>query len=295
MASAAALTLGAVTIPVYEIYKVGEEPRWLEGLDLLGPATGLRAAVVPHYDNAEGGTPRHALLLHGRASSADPRAGAARRRLHPRRGQPHGAGARPRAPDRGRVRPRRGHGPRRRPSAVVPSGSEVPIEALDGGGARARGRRAGRRRRDGDPGRRPSGAAARRGPRVPRPRCATRWPSCEGSFIEALDRGDTRAAVEALLDLDSAITARIRHGEDSPDLDNASATFRSLIARLGEQRRGRRRATPARCSTRSCRRCSSCAPGPAPIATGRPPTSSATGWPRPGSRSATTPTARAGS
>ena len=55
MASAAALTLGAVTIPVYEVYKVGEDPRWLEGLDLLGRATGLRAAVIPHYDNAEGG------------------------------------------------------------------------------------------------------------------------------------------------------------------------------------------------------------------------------------------------
>ena len=56
MASAAALTLGVVTIPVYEIYKVGEAPRWLPGLDLLGVATGLRAAVVPHYDNAEGGS-----------------------------------------------------------------------------------------------------------------------------------------------------------------------------------------------------------------------------------------------
>ena len=55
MASAAALTLGVVTIPIYEIYKVGAEPTWLEGLDLLGRATGLRAAVVPHYDNAEGG------------------------------------------------------------------------------------------------------------------------------------------------------------------------------------------------------------------------------------------------
>ena len=55
MASAAALTLGVVTIPVYEIYKVGDDPTWLPGLDLLGPATGLRAAVVPHYDNAEGG------------------------------------------------------------------------------------------------------------------------------------------------------------------------------------------------------------------------------------------------
>jgi cyanophycinase-like exopeptidase len=55
-ASAAALTLGLLTIPVYEIYKVGEDPRWLDGLDVLGRATGLRAAVVPHWNNAEGGT-----------------------------------------------------------------------------------------------------------------------------------------------------------------------------------------------------------------------------------------------
>ena len=53
-ASAAALTLGAFTVPVYEVYKAGEEPRWLDGLDLLAEA-GLRVAVVPHYDNAEGG------------------------------------------------------------------------------------------------------------------------------------------------------------------------------------------------------------------------------------------------
>jgi cyanophycinase-like exopeptidase len=55
-ASAAALTLGVVTVPVYEIYKVGEDPQWLPGLDLLGAATGVAAAVIPHYDNAEGGT-----------------------------------------------------------------------------------------------------------------------------------------------------------------------------------------------------------------------------------------------
>jgi hypothetical protein len=54
-ASAAALTLGAVSVPVYEVYKVGEEARWLEGLDLLGPL-GLPVALIPHYDNAEGGT-----------------------------------------------------------------------------------------------------------------------------------------------------------------------------------------------------------------------------------------------
>jgi cyanophycinase-like exopeptidase len=55
-ASAAALTLGLVTIPVYEVYKVGADPSWLDGLDVVGAATGLRTAVVPHWNNAEGGT-----------------------------------------------------------------------------------------------------------------------------------------------------------------------------------------------------------------------------------------------
>jgi cyanophycinase-like exopeptidase len=54
-ASAAALTLGSHTVPVYEIYKAGVEPAWAEGLDLVRAATGLPAVVIPHYDNAEGG------------------------------------------------------------------------------------------------------------------------------------------------------------------------------------------------------------------------------------------------
>lgn len=53
--SAAALTLGRWTVPVYEIYKVGAEPVWAEGLDLL-TAVGLTVAVIPHFDNAEGGS-----------------------------------------------------------------------------------------------------------------------------------------------------------------------------------------------------------------------------------------------
>ena len=54
-ASAAALTLGAVTVPVYEIYKVGAEPHWLRGLDLMSAAGLAGVAVIPHYDNTEGG------------------------------------------------------------------------------------------------------------------------------------------------------------------------------------------------------------------------------------------------
>jgi len=54
-ASAAACSVGERAIPVYELYKVGQAPHWREGLDLLRPL-GLDAVVVPHYDNAEGGT-----------------------------------------------------------------------------------------------------------------------------------------------------------------------------------------------------------------------------------------------
>jgi len=52
--SAAALTIGLRTVPVYEVYKVGMDPFWLEGLDLLS-AFGLPVTVIPHYDNNEGG------------------------------------------------------------------------------------------------------------------------------------------------------------------------------------------------------------------------------------------------
>ena len=53
-ASAAALTLGRYTLPVYEIYKAGANPYWLEGLNILGEI-GVNAVVIPHYNNAEGG------------------------------------------------------------------------------------------------------------------------------------------------------------------------------------------------------------------------------------------------
>ena len=51
--SAAALTLGAFTAPIYEIYKAGAEPYWLEGLNLMG-LLGINCAVIPHFNNAEG-------------------------------------------------------------------------------------------------------------------------------------------------------------------------------------------------------------------------------------------------
>ena len=52
-ASAAALTLGKATVPVYEVYKVGQDVQRLDGLDILA-SIGINAAVIPHYDNTEG-------------------------------------------------------------------------------------------------------------------------------------------------------------------------------------------------------------------------------------------------
>ncbi|MHB1088188.1 MAG: hypothetical protein ACYC19_05425 [Acidimicrobiales bacterium] len=53
-ASAAAVTLGAFTAPVYEIYKVGTAPHWREGLNFMA-SIGLNCVVIPHFDNNEGG------------------------------------------------------------------------------------------------------------------------------------------------------------------------------------------------------------------------------------------------
>jgi cyanophycinase-like exopeptidase len=53
-ASAAALSVGSHTLPVYEIYKVGETLHWVNGLNILGNLD-LDLVVIPHWNNAEGG------------------------------------------------------------------------------------------------------------------------------------------------------------------------------------------------------------------------------------------------
>lgn len=54
LASAGAVAAGTYVLPVYEIFKVGEEPHWKDGLRLF-EHYGLTLAVVSHWDNAEGG------------------------------------------------------------------------------------------------------------------------------------------------------------------------------------------------------------------------------------------------
>lgn len=53
-ASAATIAAGSPALPVYEIFKVGEDPHWKPGLDIFGPF-GLDLAIIPHWNNQDGG------------------------------------------------------------------------------------------------------------------------------------------------------------------------------------------------------------------------------------------------
>ena len=217
-ASAAALTLGVATVPVYEIYKVGEDPHWLDGLDLLG-VTGLSAAVIPHYDNAEGGThdtrfcylgerrlarlerelPAGAFVLgvdEHTACILDLAAGTA---------SVEGLGA---VTVRHRGRSRR-----------LPAGSIVSIASL----AELE----------------PAAAAVVSSP-DPAPAPAARSPlldtaaRLEAAFEAAMAAHDIRAAVGAVLELDDALVAWSRDTLQSDEPDRARAVLRSMIVRLGQ-------------------------------------------------------------
>ena len=54
LASAATLAFSRHTVPVYEIYKVGEDVHWKPGLDFFGDF-GLSTVFVSHWNNRDGG------------------------------------------------------------------------------------------------------------------------------------------------------------------------------------------------------------------------------------------------
>jgi cyanophycinase-like exopeptidase len=54
LASAATVAFSSHALPVYEIYKVGEELHWIEGLDFF-KLYGLDLVFIPHWNNQEGG------------------------------------------------------------------------------------------------------------------------------------------------------------------------------------------------------------------------------------------------
>jgi hypothetical protein len=53
-ASAATISIGAHALPVYEIYKVGQDVHTVDGLNLFADF-GLHVSFIPHWNNADGG------------------------------------------------------------------------------------------------------------------------------------------------------------------------------------------------------------------------------------------------
>jgi cyanophycinase-like exopeptidase len=221
-ASAAALTLGIATVPVYEIYKAGETPNWRVGLNLLEAATGLRAAVIPHYDNAEGGhhDTRYCYLGERRLAALEPdlppgtfvlgvdeHTGLVLD-LDARRASVVGNGV---------VTVRvGGH------STTFASGEIVGFDALE---TVARGEPRGPKPRA------PESARAAHTARSPLLDDAARL---EEEFTGALERRDVTGAVNAVLELDRVIVEWSADTLQSDEPDQARATLRSMIVRLGE-------------------------------------------------------------
>jgi len=54
LASSAVVAISAYSLPVYEIYKVGQDLHWKAGLDLFG-LYGLPIVFIPHWNNQDGG------------------------------------------------------------------------------------------------------------------------------------------------------------------------------------------------------------------------------------------------
>ena len=229
--SAAACTLGTHAIPVYEVYKAGADPYWEEALDLLGRLTGLRAVVVPHYDNAEGGRydTRYCYL-------GEERLAALEEQLPDDVGvlgvDEHTAlvtdlGARlARVSGSGGVTVRR-----RGVQRVFPAGSRIPLDELDAllrgvAGPTAQGG-------DADRGAPAEASRAARGT-APRPSLRTDADAARVAFEAAIGRGDVDECVAAVLDLEEALVAWRTDTDQNDDVDHARRVLRSLVVRLGE-------------------------------------------------------------
>ena len=224
--SAAALTLGVRTVPVYEIYKSGADPYWLDGLDLLS-AVGLPVAVIPHYNNAEGGHHDTRFCYMGE-----------RRLRMLEQSLPDGAFVLGVDEHTGVVLDLDadtativGLGVltvrRDGVSMEIPSGETVPIDVL----------------RNGPTGNGHVGVAASTPTDAAAPDTAGGTASTSvaadadrlgSAFDSALEQRDAATAVAVILELDEAITAWSADTLQSDEMDRARALFRSMIVRLGE-------------------------------------------------------------
>ncbi|GAA4232955.1 hypothetical protein GCM10022254_34250 [Actinomadura meridiana] len=221
-ASAAACTLGAYALPVYEIYKSGVRPHWLEGLDVLGHL-GLKVAMIPHFDNAEGGTHDTRYCYLGerrlRVLEEDLPDDAAVLGLDEHTSAMVDVGR-----DLVEVRGRGVMTVRRcGDSAVVPSGSSMSLTELR---ALVRGEVA---RRDA----RPEEEIPE--PAVPSVTLRDTVVGCERRFEVGVREGDADALVRAVLEIDAAVAEWAGDTEeDEGGTDWARDVMRSLVVRLGQ-------------------------------------------------------------
>ncbi|MEP4650903.1 MAG: hypothetical protein ABJ314_12010 [Ilumatobacter sp.] len=232
--SAAALTLGCVTVPVYEIYKVGADPWWEPGLDVLSEI-GISAAVVPHYDNQEGGNhdTRFCYLGERRLALLEPELpdGAFVLGLDEHTGVIMDLDA-----DTAEIVGKGGLTLRRNGESVrFESGRTIPLDVIRAGGdAHAGTGGAGAAPRNASP-----HAAVTSGPSEdPTVGGATSLGApasrLEAEFARALDERDSGAAVSCVLDLDSAIAEWSADTLQSDEMDQARRALRSMIVKLGD-------------------------------------------------------------
>jgi hypothetical protein len=221
-ASAAAATLGRWTVPVYETYKAGAPPHWAGGLDLLAHLD-LRVALIPHYDNTEGGTHDTRFCYLGerrlRVMERDLPDDAAvlgvdehtAVRIDPATDAVQVVG-------RGYLTVRRqGH------STPIPAGATLSLgelRALAHHGTIAR-------------------AIPRQRPAAPEAGSSALTVSeiaadCERRFGEALARRDAGTMAQTVLELEAAVHAWSSDTEEDDGAEQARAVLRTLIVRLGQ-------------------------------------------------------------
>jgi cyanophycinase-like exopeptidase len=231
IASAAAAAMGFLAIPVYEIYKVGADPHWLDGLDLMS-VLGLKVVVIPHYDNAEGGThdtrfcylgERRLALLERELPEESAVLGVDEHTalvidLVTQQAEVLGKGG-------ATVRKAGG-------STVLPAGSEISLADLrtlivSGQPGRSA------ERADASPGDSEPGAGQ------PEPTAVLgELPeltiAAEGQFDAAVQVKNSDAMVSAILDLEAAIEAWASDTDENDNSDRARAVLRGLVVRLGK-------------------------------------------------------------
>ena len=237
LASAAAATAGRFTLPVYEIYKAGGAPRWLDGLDVLGPL-GLTVALIPHYDNAEGGRydTRHCYLGERRLAVMERELGADAAVLGV---DEHTAVLIDLRTSDVEIRGRGGVTVRRSgDSVVLPAGTRLSVAELrdlvQGIRRAAGGGRGPAGEQDAPAGGGPAepggedGAAA--GDGVPLPEIMA---AAERRFEAAAGTRDADAMVGVILELETAIGQWEADTDEDQGTEQARALLRSLVGRLG--------------------------------------------------------------